>query len=209
MAGRFHMGCATWADVGITFLHAQSSAPVSVNVHPVEESPFTVHRSPFRATLVLTFNLCDLCGTASVSSLLRQGGVCALVSSLRGSFHRVRDLCERGVHTEKGRGAIPPDRRNAVRTTPLHTGRAHHRQEGGASPPSPNAGDRAETCPTSCGWHKGWHGGEGCSIPAAGQRQARNKQQVASVKCALAFMRALSTSVGVSGWSSGRQESLP
>eukprot|EP00955_Chlamydomonas_euryale_P099392 365215-Chlamydomonas_euryale.AAC.4 len=41
MAGRFHM------DVGMIFSHAQSSAPVSVTVHPAEGAPFTVHCSPF------------------------------------------------------------------------------------------------------------------------------------------------------------------
>eukprot|EP00955_Chlamydomonas_euryale_P074663 362095-Chlamydomonas_euryale.AAC.1 len=39
-------------DVGIIFVLAQSSAPVSVTNHPAELALFTVHSSPFRATLV-------------------------------------------------------------------------------------------------------------------------------------------------------------
>eukprot|EP00955_Chlamydomonas_euryale_P063407 358656-Chlamydomonas_euryale.AAC.1 len=35
------------------FSHAQSSAPVSVTVHPAEEAPFTVHRSATLFTLDL------------------------------------------------------------------------------------------------------------------------------------------------------------
>eukprot|EP00955_Chlamydomonas_euryale_P080714 363456-Chlamydomonas_euryale.AAC.6 len=53
MAGRFHIGgkgatevCVTKKD-GMIFSHAQSSATVSVTVHPEEGAPFTVHRSPF------------------------------------------------------------------------------------------------------------------------------------------------------------------
>eukprot|EP00955_Chlamydomonas_euryale_P081143 363533-Chlamydomonas_euryale.AAC.2 len=35
------------------FSHVQSSAPVSVTIHPAEGAPFTVHRAPFRATLFI------------------------------------------------------------------------------------------------------------------------------------------------------------
>eukprot|EP00955_Chlamydomonas_euryale_P077234 362896-Chlamydomonas_euryale.AAC.2 len=44
LRGRYRVFCVT-QEVGMIFLHAQSSAPVSVTVHPAEGAPFTVHLS--------------------------------------------------------------------------------------------------------------------------------------------------------------------
>eukprot|EP00955_Chlamydomonas_euryale_P116861 366442-Chlamydomonas_euryale.AAC.26 len=47
-----HHGWPISYDVGMICSNAQSSAPVVVTVHPAEGAPLTVHRSPFRATLI-------------------------------------------------------------------------------------------------------------------------------------------------------------
>eukprot|EP00955_Chlamydomonas_euryale_P079115 363250-Chlamydomonas_euryale.AAC.8 len=93
MAGRFHIGCAAWAAciacmggsdtevcvvqaVGMIFSYAQSSAPVSVTVHPTRghSLPFTVHSNPGTYGIYgmpsermygCPYALTDGCGTAA------------------------------------------------------------------------------------------------------------------------------------------------
>eukprot|EP00955_Chlamydomonas_euryale_P056302 356375-Chlamydomonas_euryale.AAC.19 len=60
--GRCYRGLCHNKDVGMIFSHAQSSAPVSVIVHPAEGAPFTIQSNPgVRIHIAWTFILND-CG---------------------------------------------------------------------------------------------------------------------------------------------------